>query len=500
MPSVAPGNAYGGEWPVISSAVLREAAKIDVGDIRKLRLYSVVDAMQRGAQFRERDAVAETKLEREQDVVRSEIQGEYLVDTRHCRIGTRHRAQASQGGVIDRLADQQALGLVAQHQRDQTAQQADHDRGRAVELRRRDGLRELRADVGDQVADDRRRVLEQHGDARGILARVYRLQYAAAAYDLAEGLPAEIPRGRFEHQGHREHAVLPCRILARLGVLQMGAAFIDRHAAAQREDADGDDERPEIQLSAVAERVLRIRRSRGAMQPQPHQQTVAGVDERMDALGQHRRAAGDEGGDKFANGDADIADDGRHDGDLRFGGHRPFLYALPRDPRVAAYASLSLSPRADDVSDQDRRRVIHLLFRTRMQGELLNELLVFGRAVDVRCGTHRLHCGADARVLLQHARQLRTQGVGHRQRLCEHLGRQRVARGERREQAERRQGDLLLAHEMGMQDMGELARGLANPTRRMRRLHQRRVYRRVLGLHGLRYRYLVRPHIDLRCR
>src|SRR3569623_1925624 len=281
MPSVAPGNAYGGEWPVISSAVLREAAKIDVGDIRKLRLYSVVDAMQRGAQFRERDAVAETKLEREQDVVRSEIQGEYLVDTRHCRIGTRHRAQASQGGVIDRLADQQAL------------------------------------------------------------ARVYRLQYAAAAFDLAKGLPAEIPRGRFEHQGHREHAVIPCRILDRLGVLQMGAAFIDRHAAAQREDADGDDERPEIKLSAVAERVLRIRRSRGAMQPQPHQQTVAGVDERMDALGQHRRAAGDEGGDKFANGDADIADDGRHDGDLRFGGHRPFLYALPRDPRVAAYASLS---------------------------------------------------------------------------------------------------------------------------------------------------------------
>ena len=45
------------------------------------------------------------------------------------------------------------------------------------------------------------------------------------------------------------------------GCWMCGDALVDGHAAADAEDADGDDEAPEVDLHAVAERVVLVARA-----------------------------------------------------------------------------------------------------------------------------------------------------------------------------------------------------------------------------------------------
>src|SRR5213075_2972676 len=78
-----------------------------------------------------------------------------------------------------------------------------------------------------------------------------------------------------------------------LGVADVVDAFIDRDARAEREDHQRDDEAPEIQLAAMAERVLGVRWALGAMQPVQQQDLVAAIHQGMDGFRQHGRAAGD---------------------------------------------------------------------------------------------------------------------------------------------------------------------------------------------------------------
>jgi hypothetical protein len=88
-------------------------------------------------------------------------------------------------------------------------------------------------------------------------------------------------------------------------------AFVHRHAAADGEDHDRDDQRPEIQLLAVAERVCGIRRPAALPHTEEQQTLIAGIDQRMDALRQHRRAPADRRGNELAGGDCEVAGEGR---------------------------------------------------------------------------------------------------------------------------------------------------------------------------------------------
>ena len=57
------------------------------------------------------------------------------------------------------------------------------------------------------------------------------------------------------------------RLAHRLGVEDMDDALVDRDARAEREDEQRDDERPEVDLAALAERMSPVGRLAGAMLP-----------------------------------------------------------------------------------------------------------------------------------------------------------------------------------------------------------------------------------------
>ena len=83
-------------------------------------------------------------------------------------------------------------------------------------------------------------------------------------------------------------------------------AFVDRHSGAEREDQHGDDEAPEIELAAVAERMEPVGRPL-RLPPTPHQQQLVGrIDDAVHAFGQHRRRAGDRRRDEFRSGNPKV--------------------------------------------------------------------------------------------------------------------------------------------------------------------------------------------------
>ena len=59
-----------------------------------------------------------------------------------------------------------------------------------------------------------------------------------------------------------EHDVVDGRVLELHGMLDVRDALVDGHAAADAEDAHGDDEAPEVDLHAVTEGVLLVGRPR----------------------------------------------------------------------------------------------------------------------------------------------------------------------------------------------------------------------------------------------
>ena len=92
----------------------------------------------------------------------------------------------------------------------------------------------------------------------------------------------------------------------------MPDAFVDRHATAQREDCDGHYQRPEIEFFAVAKGMCEVGRPAALAQTIQEQHAVACINQRVDTLREHRRAAGEGGSDELGDGNAEVTDDGRH--------------------------------------------------------------------------------------------------------------------------------------------------------------------------------------------
>ena len=120
--------------------------------------------------------------------------------------------------------------------------------------------------------------------------------------------PSEIPdadhqNDQIEHRGAAEHDVIPGRILDRMRPQHMVDPLVNGHAAADRKQEDRDHPSSEVQLQPVAERMLVVGGSPAERPSDPQQHAVAGVDQRMNPLGKHRRAAGDRRGHEL---------DGRH--------------------------------------------------------------------------------------------------------------------------------------------------------------------------------------------
>jgi hypothetical protein len=102
---------------------------------------------------------------------------------------------------------------------------------------------------------------------------------------------------------------------------QVQNSFVDRDAAAAREDHHRHDQCPEVQLLAVAEGVLFIGRLLAQADSQEQQAAVAGIDNRVNSFGQHGGAAAEPCGRELGRGDDQIRDQRRIDRLLRAGLH-----------------------------------------------------------------------------------------------------------------------------------------------------------------------------------
>src|SRR5712671_4941699 len=99
------------------------------------------------------------------------------------------------------------------------------------------------------------------------------------------------------------------RIDDRARIKDVVDALVERDAGAQGEHLQRGDEAPEIELAAMAERVAFVGRKRGAMDAVEQHPLVAGIDQRMDGLAQHRGASRPPGGAKLYERDQEVADE-----------------------------------------------------------------------------------------------------------------------------------------------------------------------------------------------
>src|SRR3569833_3406399 len=118
--------------------------------------------------------------------------------------------------------------------------------------------------------------------------------------------------------------------------------FVDGNTRAEREYQHRDHEAPEVELAAVAERVVLIGRLL-SLAPAPHQQQLIGrIDKTVDALREHRRRPGNRGGDELRNRDSDVRSkrDNERSGTGGVGAHasRKFTMFMVLRVRVLAWA------------------------------------------------------------------------------------------------------------------------------------------------------------------
>ena len=150
-------------------------------------------------------------------------------------------------------------------------------------------------------------VLKQNREDGRVLAEPNRLEISVLAFDLAQLLKRNPPGHCFEYHGQAQDYVVNVGAGYRVRVQQLVDPFVDRHPRADTEDQDRHHERPEVELDAVTERMKFIGGPGSALHTVKQQSLVAGIDERMNGLTQHRRTASINGGGELGYGDQSIA-------------------------------------------------------------------------------------------------------------------------------------------------------------------------------------------------
>src|SRR6185369_2538010 len=122
------------------------------------------------------------------------------------------------------------------------------------------------------------------------------------------------------------------RVLERLVGAQPVDAFVDREQAAHTEQHQGDDEAPEVDRLAAAERMLRGRPALALAHAPEQQRLVRAVGERMDRLGEDRRRPGEHRACGLRDRDQEVRAEREQDRLQRIGagGHRIIVDANER--------------------------------------------------------------------------------------------------------------------------------------------------------------------------
>ena len=196
-------------------------------------------------------------------------------------------------------------------------QQADHQRAERVEQRVAGDHREADAEQGEDEAGEGAGVLQQHDRQLGRLgaaderhpglvpaARTWLLSLTAVR---SENDSSTIETTSTAIGSHHHVLSSSC------GWISFCTPSYTANRPPTREQDDRDDERGHEPLAAVAERVLAVRASLRLASAEHEQQLVAGVGDRVDRLGEHRRGSGEQPGDDLRERDAQIREERRQD-------------------------------------------------------------------------------------------------------------------------------------------------------------------------------------------
>jgi len=120
-------------------------------------------------------------------------------------------------------------------------------------------------------------------------------------------------RERLQHDRDPQHHEGPDRGLDVLRVLDLVEALVQGEHPAEQEDDDRDEERVQVAVAAVAERVRRTGRAGGLAAADQQQDLVGRVGGGVHALGQHRAGAGEGERDELAGRDPQVGAQGSQD-------------------------------------------------------------------------------------------------------------------------------------------------------------------------------------------
>ena len=134
-------------------------------------------------------------------------------------------------------------------------------------------------------------VLEQHDGQLGLLGAADPVQPRSRGVVRWRGrlLVRGAQRQALEHHGEQEDADGDAEALDLVRVAQLLDALVEGEQAAHREQHEGDDERPEVALAPVAERVGGVGGLGRPLAAEQQQQLVAGVGEGVAGLGEQAR-------------------------------------------------------------------------------------------------------------------------------------------------------------------------------------------------------------------
>ena len=134
-----------------------------------------------------------------------------------------------------------------------------------------------------------------------------------------------------QREGNAERGIADRRNAEKRRRLELLDAFINRDAGAVREQQDGGDEAPEIQLPRIAEGVPRIGRPLRLPDAEEQQDLMRDGHQRVDRFRQQRGRSSQRVRQDFSGrGDGIAAQSGRHDGLGRDRRHRLSLWLIDR--------------------------------------------------------------------------------------------------------------------------------------------------------------------------
>ena len=205
---------------------------------------------------------------------------------------------AGEDGVLDgggvapgrTLADQQALGLDAEHDRDDDEQRPMN----SVPTASKTPLPVIAVRPTPKSAKTRPMRAATSSSSTtgssGALARRMNGHPAVLAAHVVALADGGAQRERLEHDRDQQHDDRrPSSCSSGCGCWSLLEALVDREDAADREQDDRDDEGVDVALAAVAERMLGVRLALGLRPPSSRSSWLPAVGERVHALGEHRR-------------------------------------------------------------------------------------------------------------------------------------------------------------------------------------------------------------------